>query len=72
MASGCLCLLTWNPPDTYAAWIFRADCLWYMLGEMLVCPECGTSESGQSTCSVDGSPLVDSRQDDLIGRTRGG
>src|SRR6187401_1020384 len=38
---------------------------------MLVCPECGGSEQGRSTCSFDGRPLVDSGMDDLVGRTVG-
>jgi len=38
---------------------------------MLVCPECGGSEQGRSTCSFDGRPLVDSGMDDLLGRSVG-
>ncbi len=38
---------------------------------MLVCPECGESENGQRTCSRDGSELVDSGQDELLGQIVG-
>src|SRR5690242_501718 len=40
-------------------------------GKMLVCPECGGTEHGRSTCSHDGSQLIDSGYDDLVGRTVG-
>jgi serine/threonine protein kinase len=38
---------------------------------MLVCPECGGSEQVRSTCSRDGTALVDSGQDELLGTTVG-
>ena len=38
---------------------------------MLVCPECGGTEHGRSTCSRDGNQLIDSGHDDLVGRTVG-
>lgn len=38
---------------------------------MLVCPECDGFEPGRSTCSRDGSQLVESGHDDLLGRTVG-
>ncbi|HEY6727467.1 MAG TPA: protein kinase, partial [Polyangiaceae bacterium] len=36
-----------------------------------ICPECGGSERGRSTCSRDGHQLVDSGHDDLLGRSVG-
>lgn len=38
---------------------------------MLVCPECGGTEQGRSTCSRDGHQLVESGLDELLGRSVG-